>query len=457
MFLGLDFGTSKIAAVICDRRGRPLVARLRAHRAERSVPLGRHEQNPIRVLAAARGLVRSLPAALRRQVRAVGIAAQMHGVMLIDQRGRPITQFVTWQDLRAMERPGWLDELRRRSGRPLQPGYGAVTLAGWASEMRTTPRAACAVNIGDFAVSTLCGIPRPPVSTSIAHSWGLMDSISTAWDQRAVAHLDIPMEWLPSIVPNGAMAGTLNRAAAQRWGLPDGIPVSATVGDQQAAALATLEDPDTEIVITIGTGAQAAIVLAASENVPMEGPTWELRPFFDGRWLLTAASLNGGAAWRWFAMAVRRWCVAASGHAPPEFELLRRLNRLGARSRSEVHVCAQWFGERGDAHARGAILDLGAEPPALGALARGVARAIARNLRARLPSEALQRRRRVVASGNALRRNPLLRAMIQAEFGLPLRLPNSIEETATGAAQSACDLLGQPSKPFKDRRTAKLR
>lgn len=410
------------------------------------------------MIAVARALVRSLPVGLRRRVRAVGVAAQMHGVLLLDRRGRPLTPFVTWQDARAAERPVWLDALRRRAGRPLHPGYGAVTLAWWASGRERVRGAACAANIGDLAVADLCGIARPAVSASIAHSWGLCDATAAGWDPGVAARLGIPFSWLPAMVPDGGAAGVVASAGACGWGLPPGIPVAATVGDQQAAALATLRDPATDIAITIGTGAQVAIVTDVATTTAAPEATWEVRPFFDGRALLTAASLNGGAAWLWFARAVRRWCAAATGRAPDEMTLFLRLNRLGLRARKEAAVVPQWYGERTDGQtARGAILDLGAEPPDLGALARGVARGLARNLRLRLPPEALQGRRRVVGSGNALRRNPLLRAMIREEFGLPLAMTRTVEETATGAALVARRLADTTSRSFKAARRATLR
>jgi hypothetical protein len=73
----------------------------------------------------------------------------------------------------------------------------------------------------------------------------------------------------------------------------------------------------------------------------------------------------------------------------------------------------------------------------LGAVARGLARGIVRNLRGMLPAAALRGRRRVVGSGNALRRVPLLQAMVREEFGPPLVLSAGREEAATGAARLA--------------------
>ncbi len=115
----------------------------------------------------------------------------------------------------------------------------------------------------------------------------------------------------------------------------------------------------------------------------------------------------------------------------------------------DVQVVPLWYGERDRPTIRGAILDLGAELPDLGTLARSVVRGIARNLRSRLPADALQDRRRVVGRGTALRRTPLLRAKIREEFGLPLTMTRTEEENATGAVLIACRRAGTTSCSLK--------
>ncbi|MCX7817928.1 MAG: FGGY family carbohydrate kinase [Kiritimatiellae bacterium] len=461
VWLGLDFGTSKVAAVLIAGDGRVLTVRSRPHRADLPVPQGRAEQDARRTLRCARALVRSLPASLRRRVGGVGIAAQMHGVLLVDRRGRPLTPLVTWQDARAIERPGWLAGLRRRARRMLQAGYGAVTLAWWRrSRIAPSRGAALALNIGDVVVAELCGLPRPPMTESIADSWGVYDSLRHRWDRAALARLHVPLRWLPGVVSNGSAAGTVSAQAARAWGLPAGIPVTAAVGDQAAAAFATVREPAQEIAVTVGTGAQAAVVCRRCPRSRPSGARWEYRPYFGGQWLCTAASLNGGAAWRWLAELVQDWCAAATGRRPPRGEVFGRLNRLGRRARREVLVDPCWFGERGEEGRTGRIERLGPIPPRLGELARGVARGIARNLRERLPAIALRGRRRIVASGNALRRNPLLRDMVRREFGLPMALSPAAEETAVGAALLARELTAprrNRTRHLFDRRTARRR
>ncbi|OQW96211.1 MAG: hypothetical protein BWK77_05880 [Verrucomicrobia bacterium A1] len=123
--------------------------------------------------------------------------------------------------------------------------------------------------------------------------------------------------------------------------------------------------------------------------------------------------------------------------APSRDRVFAMLNELGTASRDEVEVHPQFLGERHDPALTGRILGLTMDNYRLGAVARGLARGIVRNLRGMLPLAALRGRRRVVGSGNALRRVPLLQAMVREEFGLPLVLSPGREEAATGAARLA--------------------
>ena len=70
------------------------------------------------------------------------------------------------------------------------------------------------------------------------------------------------------------------------------------------------------------------------------------------------------------------------------------------------------------------------------ALLEGVAEVLHEDY-ARIGQAAGTSYRRLVGSGNALRRNPLLRRIVAERFALPLRLLPYEEEAAVGAARIA--------------------
>jgi sedoheptulokinase len=359
----------------------------------------------------------------------------MHGVVLLDEAGDAVSPLVTWQDGRCSEK-GFLDDLASRSGYALSTGFGGATLAWLARHGAMPARAASAGTIHDVAVARLCGQARPVTDPTDAASWGLFDLRKLAWEADAAAAAGIPPGLLPEVRPCGSLAGNLSPAMAGSLGLPAGIPVAVAIGDNQASLLATLHEPEAELALTLGTGAQVSAVLASGAAIDWAAPapTFEYRPYPGGRYAVVAASLCGGAAWAWLADATDAWTRALGLYPLPRNRIFERLNELGLAATGAVTVRPHFLGERHDPRLRGSIEGLDLSGLDLGRLARGLAQGILGNLREMLPPWALGGRARIVGSGNALRRNPLLQRTAEETFGLPLQLTEGREEAALGAA-----------------------
>ena len=447
MFLGLDLGTTKVAAVIVDAGGSLRSAASRPHGADLPALAGRSEQDAEALLAVAWRLAAGFPAELRARVRAIGVTGQMHGLSFVDFAGRPVSPLFTWQDQRCEQTPGFLAELQERTGHRLSTGFAAATMA-WHQGNGGFPGAAeAACSICDLAVQRLCGLGRPVTDTTLAASWGLFDRSRLAWDEAAIAASGIPRRFFPELLPCGSGAGSLAAGPARELGLAVGIPVAAGIGDNQASIVAALTEPASQILLTLGTGGQLSVVLPADARIAWTAAaaSHEYRPYLDGLYAAVAASLCGGSAWKWLAETAAAW-MSNLGSAPPsEDDLYQRLNELGAEaSRGGTTgplVTPSFLAERHDPALRGRIEGIDLSNMSLGPLAWALAQGIARNLRDMVPGWTLQGRTAVVGAGNALRRNPVLRAAAQAVFGLPLLMPEGREEAAVGAALVASRLV----------------
>jgi sedoheptulokinase len=256
---------------------------------------------------------------------------------------------------------------------------------------------------------------------------------------REVRALGVRADLLPGVRPCGSLAGRVCGDLAKAMEIPAGAAVAVAMGDNQASLTATVQRPDHELALTLGTGGQVSAILPTGCDGPslaLASPC-EYRPFPGNRILLTAASLCGGAAWAWLANSVQTW-QAELGQAPsPADDLYRLLNERGLAARGEPIIEPSFAGERHCPAKRGVIHSLSLNNFSLGQLARGLARGIVQNLHSMLPADVLQGRDALVGSGNALRRNPLLQAMAQEVFGLELKLSAGIEEAAVGAALNA--------------------
>src|SRR5437764_7809277 len=135
LLLGIDEGTSAVKAILFDADLRPL------REARREKPLqhprpGWVEQDPEVVIDAVVGAVAELLEDAPGEVVACGLDHQGESVLAWDaESGRALTPVITWQDKRSqevldrLESEGRAEEIRERSGMPLDPYFSAGKLA----------------------------------------------------------------------------------------------------------------------------------------------------------------------------------------------------------------------------------------------------------------------------------------------------------------------------------------
>ena len=436
--LGIDIGTTKCAAVCFDAaNNRLLAASSLNHNAAMPAPDGYAEQDPAKIVSCVCQTVDALPEKLRHQVCAIGVTGQMHSVM--GWNDTTVFPLITWQDQRC-SKAGMLDEFSRRCGHALCDGFGAATLA-----LTDTAEWTCAATVMDYFVTLLCQNKKPVTDPADAASWGIFDPQKQQWDKEAARALDIPDRLLPEIRPSGCKTGSLAPFWSEKLGLPQGIPVVNGTGDNQASILGTGEDLDNELFLTLGTGAQLSAVISAQEALLAEtGGNMEIRPFFNGRQLLVSSCLCGGKAFAWLGDAVST-ILRDLGTVPPAMsELLDKIDALGVQAMKSKTVSLQmipsFLGERGAPDRKGSIAGITLDNFTLGNLAASDAAGILKNLLEGFPQEIIRRRKKILGSGNGIRKVQTVQAAIRQQFSQDFELTDTQEEAACGAAKLA---LGQ--------------
>lgn len=438
MYLGIDIGTGKSAAVIIDKRKRVLASVSKPYSANVRIKTrqGRSEQDPVHLLNSAFSAVKMLPCELRGKIRAVGVTGQMHGVIVLDKGGSPLTPLINWQDQRCLEDKTFLETLNRKTGYQLRTGFGCATLAWLKKNGKLSKAVFRSSTIHDFAVMKLCGLNVPVIDPTNAASWGLFDLKNLCWDKKNISKAGIPYHILPELVSSGGIAGRTDMKTSKMLGIPANIPVAAALGDNQASLISTLNNPDEELALTLGTGGQLSAVLPPKTKIAWsnKSDTFEYRPFPGGSYAAVAASLCGGSAWNWLADVIISIMKDAGVNPGSKNEIFSKMNQLGFKAKCEIVINPNFLGERHNPDLRGSISGIDMNNFTLGSLSRGLARGIISNLRGMLPESVLKGRKRIMASGNALRKNPLLCKTAEEIFGLPLLICESKEEAAVGAA-----------------------
>lgn len=448
--IGLDIGTTTITALALGAGSDPVAAVETRPTPERLPrPAGRHEWDADAIAARAEECLAALVGRLGDRAGAVaglGVTGQQHGVVVVDAAGRPLTPFVNWQDRRGDEPcPGGTvlaeaarrlgPDAWRRTGCTLATGHLGLTLFALARADALPAGTAC--SIMEFVTARLAA-GRPVTEPTCAAASGLFSVAARDWDRGAIAALGLPAGLFPEVREATTVVGRLAPAAAGRVGLVAGIPLAAPLGDQQAGFLGSVADRRTSAHLNVGTGAQVSMFVTEAGFAP----PLELRPFPVAGGLLTGAVLCGGwsyAVLDGFFRAVGSDLLGTRAAAP----LYDRLNELAAAvpPGADGVVCSPLFaGTRADPERRAGWSGLSAATFTPGHLARALLEGMAREYAAHLAeirTRAGTQPQRIVATGNALRNNPLLRAAVAAATGLPLAVPRQREEAAFGAALAA--------------------
>ncbi len=471
LLIGVDIGTTKTAALALDvERGAVTACAAAANPAPLPSSPDACEYDPRALLEGALALVARLAARLgsrRRSVQALGVTGQMHGVVLADAEGAPLTPLIGWQDQRGNRRHRdtnrtLVEEVARRMGASAQAragcapaaGYGAVTLFRMIAQ-GSLPKRAVALTIHDLLARTLAGVTV--TDPTDAASWGIYDvEGASGWLLDAAAELRIPAGLLPEVRPTGSLAGAMRREMADRLHLPQGLPIAVALGDNQAAFLGSVPSLVGSLVLNLGTGGQMSVAVGRCAALRRaqgrlceryaRAPGLETRPLVAGYWLLVGASLCGGRAYQILSQFFRQVGCEMFGAAgdPDIYEAMNALASKVSEDCDGVRVEPLFSGTRADPSLRASITGLTAANFTPGHIVRATIAGMVDELLAqfRLAGAAGAHAETVVGSGNAVRRNPVLSREIERRSGLPFRMPAHDEEAALGAALAAGVAVG---------------
>jgi sugar (pentulose or hexulose) kinase len=458
LLLGLDLGTTKLAALALDAASGEIVAAVAAPNQARYDAvvqgLARAELDVAALQAQALALLGELVAALPEgsEVVALGVTGQQHGVALLGAGGAPLAPAITWQDQRALEQATptttYLDELVAQAGGPPRfhgmgcqpaPGYLSTTLY-WLAQHDALPPNARACFVPDIAVAALIG-GVPATDPTLAGSSALYDVAQGRWDLDLCAALGLGGVRLPEVKPTGSIAGRLAAAAARLTGLPPGLPVAVALGDNQASFLGSVAAPRDSILVNIGTGGQVSALVDRFCRLPAV----DTRAFPGGGYLLVGAGSSGGATLGYFHDMIR--AIGREVFGVERNEVYDALLALAAQAPPGADgVCSvpHLAGTRADPAATACWSGLTAANLTLGNLTRALLEGIAADAHAfwQRMAPVAGPRHTLVGAGNGLMRNAVLCEALESAFGLPLALSRRTEAAALGAALCAAVAVG---------------
>ena len=259
--LAIDLGTSSVKALITSHDGAII------GRGESSYPIdipaeGFSEQHPDKWWRSTVNAVSQAVAtggAAAGDIACIGISGQMHGTVLLDNRGHPLSQAVIWSDRRSIDQVREIasqvgsEELIRLTGSPIAAGFQAATLL-WFRENRPEiwGQIKKVLLPKDYLKWRLTG--EFSSEPSDASSTLLFDVHNRTWSEEVTAIAGIAIEQLPTLISSDEAAGRLKGEAAAELGLPESIPVAAGAGDVACGLLGTGVIHENTLLLTISTG-----------------------------------------------------------------------------------------------------------------------------------------------------------------------------------------------------------
>ena len=261
--LGYDIGSSSIKASLVNAEDGKCVASAFYPKSEATIIAVRQgwaEQDPQQWwenLKLATEAVLSASEADSRDIRAIGISYQMHGLVCVDKEQRVLRPAIIWCDSRGVSYGEKafhaLGEERCLSHLLNSPGNFTASKLAWVKENEPDiyERIDKIMLPGDYIAMRLSG----EICTTLS---GLSEGM--LWDFKENAPARFLMDFygigsslLPSLLPTFAEQGRLSRAAACELGLAEGTPITYRAGDQPNNATSLNVFNPGEIASTAGT------------------------------------------------------------------------------------------------------------------------------------------------------------------------------------------------------------
>ena len=259
----------------------------------------RSEQHPSDWVTAFVAATRAALASCERPVtvRAISVAAQCHGLVLLDAAGQPLRAAKLWNDTtgapnlaRLADRIGTRRWVLRIGSLPT----AAFTIAklAWVAEHEPglLDRVATILLPHDYLTYWLTG--ARVTDRSDASGTGYFDATAREWITEYLNLAAGARDWapkLPTVLGPTDVAGTVRAAAADELGLPSGVLVGPGGGDQHAGYLG-LGLIDGDQYFGIGTSG----VVATSSRTPVFDPSGLVDGVADltGGYLPLVSTLN---------------------------------------------------------------------------------------------------------------------------------------------------------------------
>src|SRR4029079_13554085 len=274
LLLGIDLGTSSIKVSVVDADTQLSIGSAQYPDEEvtiTSLPTGWAEQSPEMWWQNIKEAVKKVNAAGKfdpKDIAAIGIAYQIHGLVWVARQQRVLRDSIIWCDSRAVETGNAafkkIGEQRSLSALLNSPGNFTASKLSWVKENEPTIFERCHKMMlpGDFAAMKLTG---EITTTSSALSEGILwDFKEDELSKDVMNCFGFDEKIIPEVKPLFSSHGSLLSEVAKELSLNPGIPISYKAGDQLNNALSLNVFHPGEVAATAGT---SGVIYAVADGL----------------------------------------------------------------------------------------------------------------------------------------------------------------------------------------------
>jgi len=428
-FIGIDLGTSFIKGAVLNLEARLLEQTQRIpfpNRLGGVNPL-LCEFDPNEIATAVRTVIDDL-AFHATDCEGIVMCSQMHGMVLMNERGETVSNCVSWLDHRGtMAHPSgsgsYFDVLTQRTSPEQRRQLGnelhlerPICFLFWFAEQGELKPGLIPVSIPDFVLSVLCG-SAPGVELTNASAYGVFNLETLDWHHEVIKELGLSHLRWPVLRNHGEVVGCLKVGANL-------VPCYTPIGDNQCALVGALLGTE-ELSLNISTGSQVSRLTTG-----LTLGDYQTRPFFDGRFLNTLTYAPGGRSLNVLVDLLGELARAQNiDNLQDPWAFIAHAAREVADTDLEVDLTF-FTGPDGD---RGMISNIRGDNLTVGHLFRAAFKDMADDYHAcalRLWPE--RSWKNLVFSGGLACKLEVLREAIQKKFGTDYRLSPFMEDTLFG-------------------------
>jgi gluconokinase len=434
--IGVDIGTSNIKAVVITDGGTIIKEFESAHELHSPLP-GYSEQDPDKIVSSVIIIIKKAVSILPdvNQLKYISFSAAMHGLMAIDESGKPLTPFITWADNRAHEIAADLKasasgkKIYEHTGTPIHPMSPLCKIAWIKKEWPGIfQQATKFISAKEYLFFKL--FDQFVIDHSIASATGLFDIATLDWNGEALSFAGITADQLSKPVSITTVFKNLCEPYKNQLSIP--VDTAFVIGgsDGCLANLGSGALHKNEAAITIGT---SGAVRRVSSTRMHDKRQQTFQYLLDERsFVIGGAINNGGIALKWF---MENFYSEESN--PENFEhILSSAQKIPAGAGGLVFL-PYVYGERSpvwDAEATGAFVGIRSNHTRahfLRAVLEGICFSLLQNLH--ILEESGQPIDTIIASGG-FTKSPFWLQLLSDILNKKIKVNNSIDASALGAA-----------------------